>query len=334
MARAYRGPYARPSTVHVPYATAAVWGTGIDPVHSYYGEGPPLRVLGRTGAIGSQPVSNQSAQDREYQPPAEGNPVDAPQDLLWGYPGGVDYSPDSFGQGADSPVSDADTSFPVDVYMDSRPAWNVPAEQDTLRSNADTMAPWGTAGLKVMGMVRAGSHRFRRDYKLTLPGQGDGYQPISAEPANQNPTETVSEGWINKGTSFVADANPSADEQIFVQTSMRQRYQTSTNRRAQMRGTDEDRTGIPSRVMAMVEKVYSTGERCYDMFPYQQDEIRRPFRNRTAGVGPSEWLQTNAYGAITPVIRTPPPDPAQGVNEVQYPDEYGYTSEDTMFYGG
>lgn len=334
MARAYRGPYARPSQVHVPYATAAVWGTGIDAIHSYYGEGPPLRVIGRDGTIGSSPVANSGPRDREYQAPVEGNAADYPQEMTWGYPGGIDYEPSSFGQGANAPIDYSDTSFAVDQYMDDRPAWNVPPEQERLRSNADTMAPWGQSGLKVMLMIRAGSHRFRRNPRATLPGQGDGYQPISAEPSNSNPTETVSEGWINKGTSFIADANPSADEQIFIQTSMRQRYGVSNNRRAMMRGTDEDRTGIPSRVMAMVEKVYSTGERNYDMFPYQQDEIRRPFRSRTAGVGPAEWLETNEYSALTPVVRTPPPDPAQGVNEVQFPDAYGYTQEDTMYYAG
>lgn len=334
MARAYRGPYARQSTVHVPYATAAVWGTGIDEIHSFYGEGPPLRVIGRSDTIGSSPVANESPRDRPYQAPYEGNAADPDQEQLWGYPGGVDYGPDSFGAGADSPISVGDTAFTMEQYLDSRPAWNVPPEQDRLRTNADTMAPWGTPGLRVMGMIRAGSHRFRRNPDEKLVGQGDGYQPISAEPSNSNPTETVSEGWINKGTSFIADANPSADEQIFVQTSMRQRYQTSSNARAMMRGTDDDRTGIPSRVMAMVEKVYSTGERSYDMFPYQQDQINRPFRSRTAGVGPAEWLQANEYSVITPVIRTPPPDPAQGVPETQYPDDYGYTSEDTMYYGG
>jgi hypothetical protein len=334
MARAYRGPYARQSTVSVPYATAAVWGTGIDPIHSFYGEGPPLRVIGRDGAIGSSPVANAGARDRSYQSPMDGNQVDPPQDLLWGYPDGVDYSPDSFGAGADAPISDEDTSFATYQYMASRPAWNVPAQQDPIRSYADTMAPWGTPGIRVMGMVRAGSHRFRRNPREDLPGQSDVYQPISAEPVNSNPTETVSEGWINKGTSFIPDANPSADEQIFVQTSMRQRYTVRDNRRAMKRGTDDERSTIASRVMPMIEKVYSTGERLYDMFPYQQDEIRRPFRNRTAGVGPAEWMQANEYNVITPVIRTPPPDPAQGVPEVQYPGDYGYQEEDSMYYAG
>jgi hypothetical protein len=334
MARAYRGPYARQSTVHVPYATAAVWGTGIDAVHSYYGEGPPLRVIGRDGASGSQPVSNQSARDREYQEPVQGNAADTPQEMLWGYPGGVEYGPESFGAGADAPISEEDVGWDDTLYIDSRPAWNVPPEQERLRANADTMAPWGTPGLRVMGMLRAGSHRFRTFPDQPLKGQAQAYEPVSAEAVDSYPTETVSEGWINKGTSFIADSNPSADEQIFVQTSMRQRYGQRDNRRAMLRGTDEERSKISSRVMAMVEKVYSTGERSYDMFPFQADEIRRPFRNRTAGVGPAEWLETNEYGVITPVIRTPPPDPAQGVPEVQYPNEYGYTAEDVTYYGG
>lgn len=333
MARAYRGPYARPSQVHTPYATAAVWGTGVDPIHSYYGEGPPLRVLGRDGHMGSSPVANEAPLDREYQEPGQGNAADPPQELLWGYPEGVSYGPDSWGQGADAPISESDTSFETFQEMGGRPAWNVPPEQERVRSNADTMAPWGTPGLRVMAMVRGGAMRLRRDPREDLPGQGDVYQPIAAEPANSNPTETVSEGWINKGTSFVADANPSADEQIFVQTSMRQRYGIMNNKRAMMRGADDERHTINSRVMAMVEKVYSTGERSYDMFPYQADEIRRPFRTRTAGVGPAEWLLANDYNVVTPVMRTPPPDPAMGVPEVQFPNEYGYTSEDSMYYG-
>lgn len=331
MARAYRGPYARPSASLVPYATAAVWGTGIDPIHSFYGEGPPLRMLGRAGTIGSSPVANQGPRDRDYQPPSQSSDDNPPEYLTWGYP--VDYTPDSVGMGADAPVSETDVGPATYQFMDGRPSWDTPPESDRLRRDASTMSPWNRTGAR-MRALREGSHRLRL-YPRTdnVPGQGDGYQPISAEPSNSNPTETVSEGWLNKVTSFNADADPSADEQIFVQTSMRQRYGTRDNTRAQARATDDARSTIPSRVMAMVEKVYSTGERLYDMDPYQIDQIERPFRNRTAGVGPSEWMETNEYGAMTPVQRTPPPDPALGVPEVQSPEGYGYTGEDSMYYG-
>ena len=331
MARAYRGPYARPSTYPVPYATAAVWGTGIDAVHSYYGEGPPLRVMGRSGAIGSSPVggSSQDAGTREYQNPADSSGTNAPEELTWGYP--VDYSPDSFGMGADSAISEGDTGFAISQYMADRPAWNEPVENQRIRQDASTMSPWNVTGA-AMRAVRAGSHRYRLNRTESLPGQGDGYQPVSAEPSNSNPTETVSEGWLNKVTSFTAYASPSDDSQLFVQTSMRQRFGTRDNGRALLRGTDAPRAKIASRVEAMVEKVYSTGERTYDMFPFQQDEIRRGFRYRTAGVGPASWMESNEYSAISPVQRTPPPDPSMGVPEVSSPDDYGYTGEDTMFY--
>lgn len=176
--------------------------------------------------------------------------------------------------------------------------------------------------------MRMGAQRFRL-YRVP----DSAYSPITAEQPNSMPTETVNEGWLNKVTSFVADASPSDPSQYEVQTSMRQRYETRTNVRAQARATDDPRSNIASRVMAMVEKVYSTGERCYDMFPYQIDQIERPFRYRSAGVGPAEWLETNEYSAVTPVQRTPPPDPAMGVPEVQEPEGYGYTGEDSMYYG-
>lgn len=329
MGRAYRGPYARPSTYPVPYATAAVWGTGIDPVHSYYGEGPPLRVMGRTGAIGSSPVggSQQDAATRDYQHAADSSGYDPPEELTWGYP--VDYSPDSVGMGADSPITAEDTGPGTTQYMDDRPPWNSPPEQDRLRQ-VNNLPSWGRGG-ELFRAIREGSHRFRLNAG-TQKGAG-AYQPITAEPSNSNPTETVNEGWLNKVTSFVADANPSADEQIFIQTSMRQRYLSKDNGRAVMRDTDDARHSVRSRVQPMVEKVYSTGERSYDMFPFQIDEIRRPFRYRTAGVGRADWMEANEYNALTPFQRTPPTDPALGVPEVQDASQYGYTGEDTMYYG-
>jgi hypothetical protein len=327
MGRAYRGPYARPSTYPVPYATAAVWGTGIDPIHSYYGEGPPIRVIGRDGAAGFSPVGQTTTRDRTYQEPGSHAGIDPPEELTWGYP--VDYGPDSFGQGADAPISTGDVSFTVDQYMDDRPTWGNDSDNQEIRSNANTMASWGTSGLAMLAK-RAGSHRFRRNAQQRLIGQGDGYQPVSAEPSNSNPTETVSEGWLNKATSFTAYASPSDPSQYEVQTSMRQRFGTRDNNRAQARGTDDARSKIASRVEPMIEKVWSTGERLYDMFPYQSDQIQRPFRYRTAGVGPAEWMIANEYSAVTPVQRTPPPDPTAGTPEVS--SEYGYTAEDSMYY--
>jgi hypothetical protein len=268
--------------------------------------------------------------DRDYQEPANSSGFDAPQEITWGYP--VDYGPDSFGMGADSSIHEGDTGFPVTMYMDDHPSWDTPVESQRARRDASTMPSWGRSGA-TMRALRDGAHRYRLNTGQVLPGQGDAYQPVSAEPTNSNPTETVSEGWQNKVTSFTAYAVPADDSQLLVQTSMTQRFGTRDNLRAQMRGTDDARSKIASRVMAMVEKVYSEGERLYDMAPYQQDEIRRPFRSRTAGTGPAKWMTVNEVNPIIAVQRTPPPDPAMGVPEVSTSADYGYTGEDTMFYG-
>lgn len=332
MARAYRGPYARPSSYQPSYATASIWGTGVDPVHSYYGEGPPLRTLGRAGSIGSSPVATAHSRDREYQQPADTSGLDAPQEITWGYR--LHYDPDSFGAGADSAISNIDTGAGVSFYMGDRPSWDTPPENQRVRSTSG-MPSWGTPGGRWFRALRQGAQRYRTDPSESIPGDPDTYRPITDAPPNSNPTETVSEGWQNKVTSFVANANPSSPRQYEVQTSMRQRYGTRDNRRAVMRATDDDRWTIGSRVMAMVEKVYSTGERSYDMFPYQIDQIERPFSYRTAGTGPASWMVTNEFSPMSPLRRTPPPDPAMGVPEVGFTEQetFGYTPEDTMFYG-
>jgi hypothetical protein len=329
MGRAYRGPYARQSSYLPAYATAAKWGTGIDPVHAYYGEGPPLRVIGRSGAIGSSPVggAEQDPRGRDYQQPGHSSGTDAPQELTWGYE--LDYTPEGVGVGADGPLSYSDAAPGQFFFMDDHPAVGDDAARARLRSDTKDQTRWGTSGARFRA-IRDGAARYRLWSGVNTDSH---YSPISAEEANSLPTETVSEGWLNKVTSFIADANPSDDSQIFVQTSMRQRYGTRDNGRAQARATDDARSLIESRVEAMVEKVYSEGERHYDMDPYQIDQINRPFRYRTAGVGPAEWMVTNEYSAVGAVQRTPPPDPAMGIPEVSSADDYGYTGEDSMYYG-
>lgn len=317
MARAYRGPYARPSSVPVPYATAAVWGTGINSVHYLYGEGPPLRTLGRAGAIGASPVAGESPRDRPYQQPTDHAGYNPPEILTWGYP--VDYSVGSFGGGTDSSPETTAPGFRED--MDDRPNWSQDTPDERTRTH-NTNPSWGRTGARLRS--RMGGARRRR----ITPSYGN------LRPSTQLPNETVSEGWINKATSYTAYAHPSDPSQYEVQTSMRQRFGTRVNDRATARGTDEPRAKIASRVEPMVEKVYSQGERLYDMFPYQADVIERPFRYRTAATGPASWMEPNAYQLIEPYQRTPPPDPSEGIPEVSYPSgDYGYTPEDTMYYG-
>jgi len=273
------GAWAREKTV--PYAGAAVWGTGINRVHYYRGPGPPARldaIRGREGEI-SQPY--------------EAVPDSITSRELWGY-------------------TTEDTGF-TGVDYDDRPSWEqMPAD---FRGTTGQQPPYNASGLvrHFFRSLMGGAHRY--DQKL----------------ADSLPTETVSEGWLNKPKGIPADAKPSDPAQYEIQSSMAQRYLTRTNAASVNRGTDEPREDIPSRVTGQRLKVYSGGERHYDMFPFQQDEIPRPFTYRTAGTGRRRDMLPNEQWQIDPVQRVPPPDPELGPVETALDSEYGYTGEDHLY---
>lgn len=261
-----------------PYATAAVWGTGISPIHSIYGEGPPIRVLGRPGEEGSAGYEGQPAGDSV---PQQWIATD-----MWGYRS-----------------SDDRTNNYVDY--DDRPNWGEQPPQ--YRGDIDDHPSVGESA-ESFREQHGGAHRFRQKLADALPN------------------ETVTEGWRNKPKGRAADAEPSADSQLIVQTSMRQRYQTRNNDHAVARATDDPREVIHSRVVGQKLKIYSGEERHEDMFPYQQEIILRPFWYRSAGTGDPAMMEPNEMFQSTPVIRQPPPDPSMGINEEE--SGYGYTTED------
>jgi hypothetical protein len=145
------------------------------------------------------------------------------------------------------------------------------------------------------------------------------------------PSETVSEGWVNKEQGRPGNAKPSDPSQYERQTSMQQRYRARNNDHAVMRGTDAGRSHINSRVAGQIVKRYSEGLRHYDMFPFQQtpETNRRAFFYRTAGTGLPEQMQPNEMWTQYPLERTPAPDPYIGPPDVSM--DYGYTSEDNFY---
>jgi hypothetical protein len=118
------------------------------------------------------------------------------------------------------------------------------------------------------------------------------------------------------------------------QTSMQQRTKTLNNDRAVARDADTPRESIASRIIPMKLKKYSEEQRHYDMFPRQMDDIPRPFWFRRAATGPVEYMEPQAWYTVTPIQRTPPPDPALGPQEIALSggDYYGYTTEDSGWY--
>src|ERR1700678_3199085 len=106
-----------------PYAGAEVWGTGINPVHAVYGEGPPLRTGGRNNNVPTiQPIDAKQDETTEsdfYHFPSEdmlylsANPNDAVIQLDYGT--GATERPD---WGEQPPGHRGDAS--------DQPPWNAP----------------------------------------------------------------------------------------------------------------------------------------------------------------------------------------------------------------
>lgn len=296
-----------------PFSGAAKWGTGVNPIHQYYGS-DALRVTGRYSTwteVESGLRTAPSAADMEIMELA------AP----WG------YMPEDIAGLDVFQLSDYAANRRGLEVVNDRDHPNLDEFSTVVRADtAPKMRPdWGVPGRLTTGRIRAG----QRD--------------DDSEVSDQIPTETVNEGWVNKPASGM-DIGQSGDDvvvsdpsQYEVQTSMQQRFKTMDNGRALLRGTDEERQAIPSRIAPMKIKAYSEGQRNYDMFPFQMDDMPRAFWYRSAGTGRVEEMDPNEMYVVEPIQRTPPPDPSMGppeesLSDPNYDSNFGYTSEDQGWY--
>jgi hypothetical protein len=199
------------------------------------------------------------------------------------------------------------------VDYDGRPSWD--EQPPEYRGDSDNHPSYNAPGFV--------NESFR--------GQKEGAHRYNQKDVDSEPSETVTEGWRNKPKGQPADSKPADDSQVFIKTSMVQRYKTRVNDAAVARGTDEPRQPIHSRVTGQKLKIYSEGERLYDMQPKEQNVIIRPFWMRTAGTGPLRYLLPNAYQPVDPIQRVPPPDPDLGPTETDLQEDYGYTPEDQNY---
>jgi len=206
------------------------------------------------------------------------------------------------------------------VEYDGRPRWGDDAPEH--RGSGTQQPPVGSSGALVntFRAMADGAHRVFRSRS-----------PYNGSIQYQIPSETVSEGWLNKPHGTPGDAVPSDIQQLERQTSMQQRYQTRVNEAAVIRNTDVPRTGINSLVTGQKVKEYSGGERHYDMLPKEQDVIPRPFWYRTAGTGEPADMIPNTMYTIQPIERVPPAEPSIGQPETTFVGEYGYTDEDQFY---
>lgn len=204
---------------------------------------------------------------------------------------------------------------------DDRPRFGDEPEWEDVRADTGDQPPYNASG--------AAKQRFRAKF-------GGAFSTWRGKLPRANymiPTETVSEGWINKPEGRPANAKPSDPSQYEMQTSMTQRYRARNNDLAVLRNTDAPRSHINSRVTGQKLKVYSQGERDYDMFPKQQSSgdpsMWRQFVYRTAGVGIESQMEVNESWDTRAIERTPPPDPYIGTQDTDI--QYGYTPEDQFY---
>jgi hypothetical protein len=298
MANGVKGAFA--ARYLIPYSDASNWGTGINPVHAIRtGSSPRETGAGLAEVI---PASEAASGFVEISPP-------------WG------YDPNDIA-GLDVVASQYQALNGVYFDPNDRPIWGESTPETRAYIPVDSARPWDASG---------GYKNILRSV-IDQPGNantlGSGY-------SYEIPTETVSEGWLNKpasgkGMGETADAQPSDPSQYEVQTSMQQRYAQQNNNRSQMRGTDDAREPIGSRTAPMKLKVYSGQQRHYDMFPRQIDQMPRAFWYRRAGTGRIRDLRPNEMIVVEPLQRTVPPDPSLGQQEIEI--DSGYTSEDTGWY--
>jgi hypothetical protein len=268
------------------YVGALKWGTGVNPVHGIYGEGPPIRTTGRIDG--------------------PDNPTD--------------------------PLSDIDENLEGEMY-------------------GYTMEDIGTTNYYGMTPAVGTTPNMLRDSnKFGHPNWGDipedpSVTAFRTEPEmdkalwsqydlNSFPTETVSEGWLNKETGKVNPAEVSDPVQYERQTSMQQVNppEGRNNSAAQVRATDDPRASILTRLTGMKIKPWSQGQRNADMFPYQQDLMLRPFWYRTAGTDNPAKMGPNEMTVVLPVQRDVPPDPYLGPEETAVEsNNYGYTPDDFSY---
>jgi hypothetical protein len=185
---------------------------------------------------------------------------------------------------------------------------------------------------------RSGAREFPQwgRYQSGVPGgteiRGRKHGADDTQTPNQIPTETVSEGWLNKPHGEVEDAVTSDLSQVLMNTSMTQRDKVREGSQRGDGSQDDPRAPIASRMTGQKVKVYSGGERHEDMRPKTQTQRIRGWWNRTAGTASPRMMEVNAQQVRRPLQREVPADPYVQPPAVVDAPNYGYQDEDMIPY--
>lgn len=329
MAGPYTGAWRASAVSATGYTGISKWGTGVNPIHGIAGAGESLRTEGTklnydpttAGAGDNTGTYTDELLGQGYS--VEDNPgqyygynVNDPE--IWGY-GELTGTADrpSWGTEQGDRYSSEDGWGLPNPPPDTEPLPGDPRGK-TQNSTSSGFPSWG--GSRKPGPAGRFIRAIRRG----------GTEAITA--ARVLPNEDVAQGWTNKTHGIAADSRPSDDSQIFMQTSMTQRYQTRAG--SQRSGSQSTFSApIESRVVGQKVKNWTREDspRHWDMLPYEQQDFLRPFLSRQAGTGYREWMYSNDM-YVSPVIqREPPSDPELGPVAGGVED-YGYSNEDGGIY--
>jgi len=299
------------------YAGALRWGTGIDPIHGVRDSGS--RTLGIKENL--LPLG------------AGGEGDSVPENLLgpemWGY-----SSEDAaLYQGED-----------YRYLEDDHPNWG---ENELGRADRD--GDIMTEGLypQPEGWPSWGPHGAEnQDFPLGSWPAGENVRAYSdgAEVENSRaiavPTPGWRGGWLNKAHGAVEEAETSDPSQYEVTTSLVQLHKTRANDAAVLRGTDDARSPIATRLTGQKVRVFAMssgmggGPGSPDMAVLDQDLPYRPWFFRSAGLPPAPDTFYGTMTAFEPIQRTLPVDAGEYVTRSETPDEdgtYGYSGEDVLY---
>jgi len=257
-------------------------------IPSWRKELPQSYVGAKKWGTGINPVHSQTSSTnvgRNLAPgPYDGTPLEA--NGLVDLASDFGYTDEDFAMTGE----DVDLSF-----MEAHPGLDAPD------SHAQTgMFPsWGNGKFPIPQGTTYRSYKIGSAWKEQIP--------------QQQPYGSVSEGWLNKEHGEVNDAGISDPSQYEIQTSMRQRDLSKGNDSATMRGTDDPRHTIATRLTGIKVKEFSGGKRHEEMAPREQLERPRGWLHRTAGTGPYEGV--NDMYVSEPLMREIPKDAYQGPND-------------------
>jgi hypothetical protein len=298
------------------YTGALRWGTGINPVHATWDAGSrETGIKENLLPLGADDGSGDAIPESLLGP------------QMWGYS-----------------AEDA-ALFPGEDYryLDDHPNWGEQPQRDEASladgpPGAQNWPSWGPHGADQLDPDA---------WQLPAWPGGDNMRAVSegAEVENARaiavPAPGWRGGWMNKAHGAVEEAETSDPSQYEITTSMAQLHQTRVNDAATLRGTDDPRSPIATRLTGQKQKVYAMssgmggGPGTPDMAPLAQDLPYRPWFYRSAGLPPPPDTMFGTMEDRTPIERTLPSDAGEYITVQETPDgdgTFGYTEGD--YYGG